>query len=668
MDLNQHIYRFSSTLTDWQGKPDKALLGGKGAGLVQMANDGLNVPPGFTITTEVCNAYLAMTPALRKTLMKNLMNHVNMRMAWLHDQFGYMPLVSVRSGAPISMPGMMDTILNVGLTYDNLSDWTKRLGYRATMDSQRRLIQMLGATGYGVPMAVFDFQLAKLKKEVNAKSDTDLDGHELAVLVDRYTDAFKANKNLDFPKNDAVEQVKVAIEAVFSSWMNPRAIEYRKLNKIDEKMGTAVTVQAMVFGNMGENSGTGVLFSRDPSTGANKMMGEYLTNAQGEDVVAGIRTPIDVNKMPVGEKEFPYVWLDVYNALIQLCVTLEKSYKDMVDIEFTVQQGKLFVLQSRTGKRSARAAFKIATDLVTEGMIDKKVAIKRLTVEQFKVVRRPTIDPKFKTKPDFVGLPACPGVVSGIPAFSAEDAVKSKVDCILVTHETNPNDIAGMAAAKGILTQTGGATSHAAVVARAMDKCCITGCTTLDWDALKKAKKVTIDGTSGNVWLNVDVPVIDSSEAPEVKTVIDWCQAVLGTCDVAPVDLGMDAPHRVMAAYWWGQQEVLSAVLDGLEELPSREHVALDLRSPASLAPDMDAQLAHCFGTTDDKVFPNALYSMLGQRSSKLKGLRLLNVDTSVTQPASLTQLGFKVEGLDGMQAVPKAAPAEYACFTILGR
>ena len=448
------------------------------------------------------------------------MNEVAPHMEWLKEQFGYMPLVSVRSGAPISMPGMLDTILNVGLTAHNFNEWAGRIGDRATADSQRRLIQMLGSTGYGVDMGVFDFQLASVKKEAGAKQDTDLTAAQLATVADRYQDAFSQNTGFKFPVNDAKEQLRVAIKAVFDSWMNPRAIEYRKLNKIDESMGTAVNVQAMVFGNMGDDSGTGVLFSRDPSTGQPVMMGEFLTNAQGEDVVAGIRTPVDVHKMATLDG----VWSNIHGKLVDLCSELEVAYKDMVDIEFTVQKGELFVLQSRSGKRSARAAFRIATDMVKEGVIDVDTALTRLTADQFKAVRRPMIDPNFKVKPDVVGLPACPGVVFGKPVFTSEDAASCNEPCILVRHETDPDDIAGMAKAVGILTKTGGATSHAAVVARAMDKACVVGATELDlehgWGGVVR---VTIDGATGRVWFNKQVPVIDASADPAVRQVMNWC-------------------------------------------------------------------------------------------------------------------------------------------------
>ena len=571
--MTDNIFRFSAKLNDWTSKDaaqSKKVLGGKGAGLVMMTQAGLNVPPGFTITTAVCNAYRALAPNLKALMVKELMTEVLGADQWLEAVFGYIPLVSVRSGAPVSMPGMMDTILNVGLTTYNVDEWGKRLGERAAFDSYRRLIQMLGHTAYGVPMEVFDKELEAIKKEDKAGKDSDLSVAALKTLCFMYSQKFKAVTQQEFP-NTREDQLRAAIKAVFDSWMNPRAIEYRKLNKIDEAMGTAVTVQSMVFGNMGEDSGTGVLFTRDPSTGDLGMFGEFLTNAQGEDVVAGIRTPVNVSKMPA----LGSAWHDTFMGLQLLCEKLEKTYKDMVDIEFTVQQGTLYVLQSRSGKRSARAAFKIAVDQVNEGLIDKKIAIGRLTPDQFKVVRRPAIDPQFKVAPTYTGLPACPGVVSGKPVFSSEAAIQSTEPCILVTHETTPDDIAGMAKAIGILTRTGGATSHAAVVARAMDKTCITGCTAMDTWVMESAKKVTIDGSTGHVWVDIDVPVIDSSDAPEIKTVMGWCMGVLGACEVAPVDIGMDHPHCVMAAFWWGNEEVMEAVLDGLAISPAASMSAL---------------------------------------------------------------------------------------------
>ena len=670
------IFRFSGAVSDYKGDPKskaaKALLGGKGAGLVMMAQQGLNVPPGFTITTDVCKKWMSLKLEDGKNdFIETLMEEVNDHMTWLEVLFGYRPLVSVRSGAPISMPGMMDTILNVGLTASNRHEWVSRIGDRATSDSQRRLVQMLGSTGYGVPMEVFDFQLAKLKKKVGAKSDTELSADALLAVTVQFATAFAQHKGHDFPTDNASEQLRVAIRAVFDSWMNPRAIEYRKINKIDDAMGTAVTVQAMVFGNMDEMSGTGVLFSRDPSTGEPGMMGEYLVNAQGEDVVAGIRTPLNVNTMHVGVKAWPAVWAEVHAKLIGLCAKLEVTYNDMVDIEFTVQKSELFVLQSRSGKRSARAAFKIAVDMVAAGSIDKAVALKRLTSDQFKAVRRPMIDPKFKVKPHLIGLPACPGVVTGRPVFSSAEAVKATDPVILVTHETDPDDIAGMAKAIGILTQTGGATSHAAVVARAMDKACIVGCTDLILDkglmGYSKDKlsneDITIDGSTGHVWVGIEVPVVDASDDPAIKTVMDWCMAILGAHETAPVDLGMERPHRVLAALWWGSDDALDAVLSGIEELPYRTHVALDMASPDSHRMGNDELLANCFGASPEDGFENVMLGQLLKRQAKLAGLTLVNAP-SFLKP-ELAQAGYHVDGHQA-HTVPVALPPDYAAFTVL--
>jgi pyruvate,orthophosphate dikinase len=648
----KRIYKFSGTTAE--GNPDdKMLLGGKGAGLALMAKMGLNVPPGFTITTDVCKAYMACsTDTARVAFMDDLMEEVYEGLGWLSDQFGYLPLVSVRSGAPVSMPGMMDTILNVNLTSVSINDWIAKLGERSARDSMRRLIQMLGSTAFGVPHDVFEFQLARIKKQAKVTEDTELNAHQLMLVGDAYLDAFKKATGQEFPIIKHREQLRYAVEAVFKSWMNDRAVEYRKINKIDEAMATAVTVQAMVFGNAGDSSASGVLFTRDPSTGENTLMGEFLQNAQGEDVVAGIRTPLPLSKM----NDMGAPWPDVLDELVATSFQLEKSYKDMVDVEFTVQDGEVFILQSRSGKRSARAAFKIAVDQVAEGMITKGDAFKRLSVDQFKTVRKPGIDPKWKQAPYVVGLPACPGIAVGRPVFSSAEAVKAAAKgekVVLVTHETTPEDIAGMNAAQGILTQTGGATSHAAVVARAMDKPCITGATQLDLDALMACQKVTIDGSTGKVWTDVEVPVIDASDDPAIRTVMDWSLAILGAQEAAVVDLDMDKPHRIMAALWWGQEEVLDAVLDGLEKLPSRQHVAFDLRSPASFQPTADKGLADCFGVTPELGldFAAKVIAKIEARGDKLKGLQLLN-----SKPYLANQL------------VPSVVPADYAAFTVLSR
>jgi pyruvate,orthophosphate dikinase len=398
-------------------------------------------------------------------------------------------------------------------------------------------------------------------------------------VIAAYLDAFKQNKGFDFPIDDPAMQLRVAIDAVFDSWMNERAIEYRKMNNIDAAMGTAVNVQAMVFGNMGEDSGTGVLFTRNPSTGANEIMGEFLQDAQGEDVVAGIRTPVNLQDMKLVEiaadpegafEEGENLWATISDELIAISEQLEEMYLDMVDVEFTVQQGKLFILQSRAGKRSAAAAFRIAVEMVDAGTIEWPTARGRITGEQFKVMRRPRLDPAFKVEPNFKGLPACPGVVTGVPVFSADSAVNCTEPCIMVTHETTPDDLKGMAAALGILTQTGGATSHAAVVARAMDTCCVVGCTALDLTAdWQDVTKITIDGSTGNVWLNVDVPVIDSTSDPYVERVMGWCLEDLGAREAAPVDMGNDARyHGIFAATWWGNPQWLTPCWQGSQSWP----------------------------------------------------------------------------------------------------
>lgn len=625
-------YFFSKDACDWTGTDEaeaKKILGGKGAALVKMARDGLNVPPGFTFTTDLCNLISQLTHDKLESNLDTLYAQIEMQ-AWLamtrlEKIFGFTPLVAVRSGAPVSMPGMMDTILNVGLHHSNIEMWEGRIGKRAAWDSYRRLIQMLGSTAFDVPHEVFEFQLAAVKKAWKCKEDSDLCAAALGELVVKYLDVFEKATGSPFPQDPKV-QLMAAIKAVFNSWMNPRAIEYRKLNKIDPGMGTACNIQAMVFGNMGEDSGTGVLFTRNPSTGDAEIMGEFLQDAQGEDVVAGIRTPVDLKKMPA----LGGVWAEVHAEIVALCLQLEDSYKDMVDIEFTVQLGTLYVLQSRVGKRSAQAAFKIAHDLVQAGVITWEQAAKRLTRQQLTTVRRPSLDPTFKTKPAVVGLPACPGVVSGVPVFTVEDAVNSPVPCILVTHETTPDDIAGMNAAVGILTQTGGATSHAAVVARAMDKPCVVGCTDLKMTALKLEKDITItiDGSSGAVWLGVDVPVVDGSEAPAVRAFMDWAMNTSGAYQGSTVDLDEKTQHVVHASHWWGNTEVAEVVIEGLKAMKTRKNVVLDLRSPSFLSPDVDMLLQTCFGGASESsqfAFSTWMHKALAENAEALKGLRIMS-------------------------------------------
>lgn len=513
------IFKFSAKLADGNSSM-KDELGGKGANLAEMASLGLPVPPGFTIPCSASVAYKvggnAFDGKINEVLTEGL--------AFLEKQFDYSPLVSVRSGARVSMPGMMDTILNVGITTATLPFWKAKIGERAALDSYRRLIQMYGSVAMGVDMKKFEHQLEEVKKATGAKSDSDLSVKALEDLVESFKDIVNNSGYSSFP-DTLFDQVRGATFAVFKSWDNPRAKEYRKINSIPESWGTAVTIQSMVFGNMNDKSATGVLFSRDPSTGERILTGEYLVNAQGEDVVAGIRTPESITSIAKWDSS-------VSKELIGYADLLEAHYKDMQDMEFTVQDGKLYILQTRNGKRSARAAFQIAYDLVQEGKITKQEAVKRIEAKQLYAVMQDSIDPSFKTKPDVVGIAAGGGIVSGVAMLDADSAVNCKEPCILVTEETDPDDIAGMNAARGILTATGGLTSHAAVVARGMNKTCVVGTTGMEktsfgfnlpnGKAIQSGKKITIDGTTGNVWVGIEVPLIAGGATKLVREVVSW--------------------------------------------------------------------------------------------------------------------------------------------------
>jgi pyruvate,phosphate dikinase len=505
-----------------KGKGDKdadpAIWGGKGAGLARMAAQGYPVPPGFTITTELCRIYQEQPEAVVEAVMLDIDEHLT----FLDKQFGHMPLLSVRSGAPISMPGMMDTILNVGLTSARFPEWVKRIGERAAWDSRRRLLQMMGTTCFGLEGELFENELSAQRGLAKVETDAELSVKDLQKVFDRFRTIY-VGAGIEIP--DTVnDQLRICIDTVFKSWMGPNAIEYRKIEGIDDSIGTAVTVQAMVFGNMNDKSGSGVLFTRDPSTGEDKVFAEYLVNAQGEDVVAGIRTPdqLEIDKHNAGT---PEDWVD---ELAMLCLQLEADYRDMVDAEFTVQDGELFMLQSRIGKRSARAAFKIAVDLFKEGVITEDEMFARVKRKQLLAVRRPSIDPKFKNKPILTGMGASQGIAMGEVVLTSQQAVLKTAEgkkVILVTHETTPDDIAGMAASVGILTQTGGATSHAAVVARGMDKPCVVGCIDLFGDTLlPEGTVISIDGATGRVWKG-EVPVVGGELDDGPKDYVDMLLA-----------------------------------------------------------------------------------------------------------------------------------------------
>jgi pyruvate, orthophosphate dikinase len=468
-------------------------LGGKGANLAEMTNMGIPVPPGFTISTEECDRYNKNNQQLSDQLKKDVELNLLKVEEVMGKKFGDLEdplLYSVRSGARVSMPGMMDTILNLGLNDKAVVGLAKKSGDRFAWDSYRRFIHMFATVVLDVEHHGFEKIINDKKNEVNVENDTDLSTEDLKDLVERYK-AFVKESNVDFPQ-DPKEQLIKSIEAVFRSWNGDRAIKYRDINGIPHTWGTAVNVQTMVFGNMGENSGTGVAFTRDPSTGENVFYGEYLMNAQGEDVVAGIRTPNPISEL---EEAMP----KAYAELVEIYLKLEKHFRDMQDMEFTIQDGVLYILQTRTGKRTASSAIKVAVDMVHEGLISKNEALMRVTPEQIDQLLHPMIDPKAKLDVIAKGLPASPGAAVGeivLTADGAEEVAATGKKVILVREETSPEDIGGMAVAQGILTARGGMTSHAAVVARGMGTCCVAGCSAVEISL--KNKTVTIGGVKFN--------------------------------------------------------------------------------------------------------------------------------------------------------------------------
>ncbi len=494
------VYYFGKTRTDGKGV-SKQLLGGKGANLAEMTSIGLPVPPGFTITTECCDNYYKSGRKLPAGLMDEVHDNIATLEKELGKKFGddHNPLlVSVRSGAAVSMPGMMDTILNLGMTDVSVVGLANATGnQRFAYDAYRRLINMFGDVVMGIEHEYFEHAFDDIKKKYNASLDTDVPAEGLVALCDAYKAVFKKHTGEDFPQ-DPFKQLELAIEAVFRSWQTPRAIRYREVEGIRGLLGTAVNVQSMAYGNMGEDSGTGVAFTRNPSTGENKFYGEFLINAQGEDVVAGIRTPQPVAEMPKWKtKDFPTIGKDVHKQLLEIKKTLEDHYRDMQDIEFTIERGKLFMLQTRGGKRTGAAAVKIACDMVKEELIDEKAALKRIPANDLTQLLLPSFDPAAKKTAEVLttGLPASPGAAVGKLAFTADEAVQRTKDgeaVLLVRKETSPEDVDGMHSAVGILTSTGGMTSHAAVVARGWGRCCVAGAGAIQID--EKGRKIKVGG------------------------------------------------------------------------------------------------------------------------------------------------------------------------------
>ena len=560
--MKKFVYSFGSGKAE--GKTQmKNLLGGKGANLAEMTNIDLPVPPGFTISTEACDQFYKAGTKWPKGLEKQVDDGIKKLEKDMGAKFSDKNnplLVSVRSGAAVSMPGMMDTVLNLGINPDVITALINKTGNeRFAWDAYRRFIQMFGDVVMGVKHELFEHELDAVKKKYKAKQDTDLDASMLQEVVDRYMKIYKKVTKKSFPTDPKI-QLKHAIDAVFSSWNNERAIKYRKINDIRGLIGTAVNVQAMVFGNMGDTSGTGVAFTRDPSTGKDMFYGEYLMNAQGEDVVAGIRTPLHIETLKK-------VNAKIFKQLIDIRKRLEKHYKDMQDLEFTIQEGKLYMLQTRNGKRTAAAAVKVAVDMVKEKLINEKTALLRIDPQQLDQLLHPMFDPKAEKANSRIanGLPASPGAACGQVVFSAEMAEKwaaDKKDVILCRIETSPEDIGGMDAAEGILTSRGGMTSHAAVVARGMGKCCVAGAGDVQIDyktkkfkvgnvTIKEGDWVSLNGSLGNVYKG-KINTVESTLSGDFYTIMKWADKYrrLG------VRANADTPHDTEVAVKFGAEGI----------------------------------------------------------------------------------------------------------------
>ena len=550
--MNKTVYSFNEG-----SKEMKGLLGGKGANLAEMTKIGLPVPFGFTVTTEACNRYYQEN----EIIADDIKDAINEKIVELEDvtgkKFGEREnplLVSVRSGAVISMPGMMDSILNLGLnseTVEGLASLTQNR--RFALDSYRRFIQMFGDVVMAIPKGEFDKIFDGQKAKAGVKLDVDLDEKSLEEVIKAYKQLVLEKTQNNFPEDPKV-QLMEAVKAVFRSWNNERAILYRKINGISGKLGTAVNVQSMVFGNMGPDSGTGVAFTRNPADGTKGIFGEFLVNAQGEDVVAGIRTPLNITEMA---KSFPAA----YDSFIQIGDLLEKHYKDVQDMEFTIENNRLYMLQTRNGKRTAQAAIKIAVDMVEEGLIDKKTAITRLEPEQIEQLLHPNFDKEDINKATLIatGLSASPGAACGQIFFTANEAVeafKNGIKPLLVREETSPEDLAGMVAAEGIVTARGGMTSHAAVVARGMGKCCVAGCSSILVSEKEKTLKtsdgkifhegdfISVDGTSGKIYEG-KLKTVDPEVSGDFAKIMEWADEIRELKIRANADNPRDAKQAI---------------------------------------------------------------------------------------------------------------------------
>ncbi|PKH02841.1 pyruvate, phosphate dikinase [Psychromonas sp. MB-3u-54] len=569
--MAKYVYLFTKGQADGD-RSQRELLGGKGANLAEMAAIGMPVPSGFTLTTEVCKSFYQHDrhyPEGVESQVNGALKKLEQQMAKGFGDPVNPLLLSVRSGAPTSMPGMMDTVLNLGLNDQTVQGLINLSGDpRFAYDSYRRFIQMYANVVKGVDGDVFEKLLEDKKRAKDIQNDNELSAEDLQQLIAAFKASYRQVLGLDFP-TDPQQQLWEAISAVFGSWMNQRAVTYRRLNNIPSHWGTAVNVQAMVFGNMGNDCATGVAFTRDPSTGENYFYGEFLVNAQGEDVVAGIRTPQPINKAKYKPGDLPAledVLPACYAQLLDHRNTLEKHFRDMQDLEFTIESGKLYMLQTRTGKRTAQAAIRIAVEMVAEKLIDKREAVLRVLPEQLEQLLHPSIDPSVNKNIIAKGLPASPGACSGKVVFNADEAeqqnrLKEKV--ILVRIETSPEDIHGMNAAQGILTSRGGMTSHAAVVARGMGKSCVAGCGDLHIDyekqvmvtksghTIKRGDIITLDGAAGEVILG-DVPKVQPAVSGDFGTLMSWAD----TFRTLQVRANADTPHDAKVAREFGAEGI----------------------------------------------------------------------------------------------------------------
>lgn len=557
--MTQYIYAFDEGRISM-----KNLLGGKGANLSEMKRLGLPVPDGFTITTEACIDYLKQNEQLPTEVKTQLIHHLTSFSERTGKSFSSdedLLLVSVRSGAKISMPGMMDTILNLGLNDDNVKKLADKTNdARFAYDCYRRLLQMFGEVVYGIPMLEFDTYFDDFKNKHNYKNDADIPADGLQTICERFKEIYREKVYKPFPQ-EPLKQLEEAIEAVFKSWDNDRARVYRELNDIPHDIGTAVNVQEMVFGNSGEQSGTGVAFTRNPVTGDNQLFGEYLLNAQGEDVVAGIRTPQDIDTL---KAQMP----EVHQEFVEVTKQLETHYKDMQDIEFTIENGKLYLLQTRNGKRTARAAIEIAVDMVNEGLITRKEAVANVDVKSIDQLLHPNFKEEALEQATVIsklGLPASPGAATGQVVFSAEDAKEQAEEghrVVLMRPETSPEDIEGMIASEAIVTTHGGMTSHAAVVARGMGKCCVTGCSDVEIDTLNKrvyysdgelheGDVVSVDGSTGDLYVG-EIETVNAEHSEAFEQFMEWSE------ETARLQVRMNAetPQDIKAGYNFGAKGI----------------------------------------------------------------------------------------------------------------